>query len=365
MVSVKGFPVLKPDFPIYGLTILLLESTMYLTLRYVLFFTIQKGWVKMDKERNLMFDVLKGLGIISVIFSHVYRGGKDPLAIFIRELAMWCVPMFFMVQGYFMYSPSYKNWFKSSWKKIKKSYIPYLIWALFYGGFYYYTIGKTFTWLDLILGKTALHLYFMFYYIVFAIFVPLLYFLPQLWRRYILIFMILSNLYVNFMLEISKTYHIHWISWPWPMPPKWWGFLAIGMLLAEYPKIREYITEHARAFAYGALALAAIGLIEPYLNNTVGYLFNKVALFPMAIGVTLFLAIYYSKPNRWGEKFLVYVGQRTFGIYLMHFLFVDYLRLTLIPGDRTLVALIILFLCLGILAMQDKSKQLLQGLRSG
>ena len=126
----------------------------------------------MDKERNLMFDVLKGLGIISVIFSHVYRGGKDPLAIFIRELAMWCVPMFFMVQGYFMYSPSYKNWFKSSWKKIKKSYIPYLIWALFYGGFYYYTIGKTFTWLDLILGKTALHLYFMFYYIVFAIFVP-------------------------------------------------------------------------------------------------------------------------------------------------------------------------------------------------
>ncbi len=112
----------------------------------------------MDKERNLMFDVLKGLGIISVIFSHVYRGGGDPLAIFIRELAMWCVPMFFMVQGYFMYSPSYQNWFKSSWKKIKKSYIPYLIWALFYGGFYYYTIGKTFTWLDLILGKTALHL---------------------------------------------------------------------------------------------------------------------------------------------------------------------------------------------------------------
>ena len=44
----------------------------------------------MDKERNLMFDVLKGLGIISVIFSHVYRGGKDPLAIFIRELAVVC-----------------------------------------------------------------------------------------------------------------------------------------------------------------------------------------------------------------------------------------------------------------------------------
>lgn len=34
----------------------------------------------MHAQRNLMVDVLKGLGIISVIVSHVYRGGTDPLA---------------------------------------------------------------------------------------------------------------------------------------------------------------------------------------------------------------------------------------------------------------------------------------------
>ncbi len=316
----------------------------------------------MATERNLMFDVLKGLGIISVIFSHVYRGGTDPVAVFIRELAMWCVPMFFLIQGYFMYNPSYKTWFKSTWKKIKKSYIPYLLWAVFYGGFYYYIAGKTFTLMDVILGKTALHLYFMFYYIVFAVFFPLLYFLPKIWRKYILIFMILSNLYVTFMLEIAKTYHIHWISWPYPMPPKWWGFIAIGMLLGEYPRIKEYITQHARAFACGSLVVAAIGLIEPYLNNTLGYLFNKVALFPMSLGVTLFLAIYYSTAKPLGEKFLAYVGERSFGIYLMHFLLVDYLRITLIPGDRTLVALIILFICLAVLEIQDRTKLLLRGM---
>lgn len=76
----------------------------------------------MASERNLMFDVLKGLGIISVIFSHVYRGGTDPLAIFIREIAMWCVPMFFMVQGYFITSAD--NWAQSTWKKIKKLMYP-------------------------------------------------------------------------------------------------------------------------------------------------------------------------------------------------------------------------------------------------
>lgn len=122
----------------------------------------------MANHRNAMFDVLKGLGIISVILSHTYRGGTDPLAVFIRELAMWCVPMFFMVQGYFMSGT--KNYWQSSWKKIKKTYIPYLYWAVAYGAFYWFTIGKSFSLLDILYGKTALHLYYMFYYIIFALF---------------------------------------------------------------------------------------------------------------------------------------------------------------------------------------------------
>jgi len=330
-----------------------------------------------SQERNLMFDVLKGLGIISVIFSHVYRGGTDFTAVFIREIAMWCVPMFFMVQGYFMYSPSYKTWFKSTWKKIKKSYIPYLtwkkikksyipylFWAVAYGMFYLYTVGKPFTLGDIILGKTALHLYYMFYYIVFAIFFPLLYFLPKLWRRYILFFMIASNVYVTLMLELCKHYHFHWISWSGPMPPKWWAFIAIGMLLAEYPQIKNYIARHAKVVAWTALAVAIIGLVEPYLNDTLGYLFNKVALFPLALGLTLALAIYYSTDKPVGEGILAYIGQRTFGIYLIHFFMVDYLRITLIPGDRTLVALIILFTCLVLVEAGDRIKWcLLQTIR--
>lgn len=301
-----------------------------------------------------MFDILKGLGIISVIFSHVYRGGTDPLAVFVRELAMWCVPMFFMVQGYFMYSPAYRRWLQSSWNKIKKSYIPYLYWAVAYGAFYYWTIGKTFTIMDLILGKTALHLYYMFYYIVFAVFCPLLYFLPKVWRRYILYLMIISNIYWVFMLEISKTYQISWISYSGPVPIKWWGFIAIGMLLGEYKQIGAFIAKHSRAFLYGALAVAAIGLIQPYLTNTLGYLFNKVAIFPLATGLTLALAIYYSSEKAIGKGFLAYVGSRTFGIYLGHFFLVDILRQELIPGDRTLVAIIILFVCLGIKEIKDR-----------
>lgn len=70
----------------------------------------------------------------------------------------------------------------------------------------------------------------------------------------------------------------------------------------EYPQIKEYITKHAKAFFIGFVTLAVIGLVEPYLNNTVGYLFNKAALFPLSIGLTFALAIYYSTDNPLGKN---------------------------------------------------------------
>jgi len=306
----------------------------------------------MSAQRNAMFDVLKGLGIISVIVSHTYRGGTDPFAVFVRELAMWCVPMFFMVQGYFMRKP--KNYWQSSWKKVKQTYVPYLYWAVAYGIFYWLTVGKTFTLLDIIYGKTALHLYYMFYYMLFALLCPLLYYLPRKVRIVSLYLMIFSNIAITLILEISKTYHISILHWSGPNPLKWWGFLALGMLVAEYPQIKAYISQHAKPFLAGFIALFVIGLIEPYLNNTLGYLFNKVALFPMSIGLTFTLAIYYSTDKPLGENFLSYVGNRTLGIYLGHFFLVDPLRNVLLPGDRFLVALIVLFTCLAANEIKDR-----------
>jgi len=263
--------------------------------------------------------------------------------------------MFFMVQGYFMSSGA-SDWAQSTWKKIKKTYVPYLYWAVAYGIFFWFTAGKTFTFMDIIYGKTALHLYYMFYYMVFAIICPLLYFLPRAIRVSTLWIMLFSNIAMNIILEISKTYHVTIFSWSGPNIIKWWGFIAIGMLLAEYPRAIEYIKNHPRQMAAAAFAVFFIGLAEPYLAGTTGYLFNKGALFPLSVCLTLLLAIYYSTPNPLGEKFLSYVGSRTLGIYLGHFFLVDFLRIQLIPGDRALVAVIILFTCLAVKEIKDRAK---------
>lgn len=309
----------------------------------------------MATKRNAMFDVLKGLGIISVVLSHVYRGGTDPVAIFVREFAMWSVPMFFVVQGHFMAVGS-SEWLQSTWKKIKKTYVPYIYWAVAYGAFYWIVDGKPFTVMDILLGKTALHLYYMFHYMVFAIFCPLLYFIPRKARIVFLWFMVATNLVMNYICEIEKAYHVTIIHFSGPNPFKWWGFIAIGMLIAEYPRIKDYIAEHARAFVIGGLIVAVIGFVEPFLVGRVGYLFNKVAIFPLSLGLTLVFAIYYSTENPFGEQTLSYIGERTFGIYLGHFFLVDPMRNVLIHGDRFLVVVLILLICLGTKAVKDKVK---------
>ena len=311
--------------------------------------------------RNRMFDAIKGIAIISVVFSHTYRGFTDPTAIFIREIAMWSVPAFFILQGYFLYTPKAKPWVKNTWKKIKKAYIPYLAWAVFYGLFYYFVVGKSFTWQDIILGKTAIHLYFMFHYMLFAIFLPLLYYIPRIYRLSFIWLMIASNFLLTVILEISKAEQIRIIPYSGPNPLKWWGFVAVGMLIAEVPAIIAYYQKHPGQIKLLAMFSFLFGLGQPFLVGHIGYLFNKFALWPMSLGLMVLLAIYFSREDAFLKKGLAYLGERTFGIYLPHILILFFLQ-QWISSLRLAEVAINIFICVALTncknIAENKYKQL-------
>lgn len=302
-------------------------------------------------ERNLAFDALKGLAIISVILSHVYRGGTDFLAVFVREIVMWSVPAFFIIQGYFMYTPKYRKWFALVWKKIKKAYLPYIFWAVFYGIYYYVLNGTTFDITDVILGKTALHLYFMFYYILFAMFFPLLYFLPKSLRQGMLVSLIIINIIMLGILEYQGRTGIVILHFSGPNPFKWAGFIAGGMLAFEWDDLRAKIAARKNMVIMLAAICFIAGIVYPYYAGITGFLFNKLALVPMSLGLFMLLYYYYSKKDAILLKEMVYIGQKTFGIYLVHFIFVDPLR-HILSLDRFLCSMIILFICLTMLWMK-------------
>ncbi|MZQ75749.1 MAG: acyltransferase family protein [Peptoclostridium sp.] len=302
----------------------------------------------MEKKRDYEIDALKGFACITVVFLHVFRG-KEYVDVFIGEIGRWAVPAFFMVQGFYMGRSALKPWLDSAIGKFKKIYIPFLFYSLAYGVYFYYYDGKAFTFSDVLLGETAVHLYYVIHYMIFALTIPLLYMLPKLYMKYFMWFMVISNFALCTILEIQRFSGIRIITYSGINPLKWWGFVALGMLAAESPRLFKYIRENRNAAVMISTALAAIGTLLPYLTGRTGYFYNRASLFPLAIGMTLLIIALYQKEKMPGKDVLLYISQRSFGIYLIHFFIVHVLKFVL--GIKTLWLVAILTMVISILIL--------------
>lgn len=302
----------------------------------------------MEKKRDFEIDALKGLACITVVLLHVFRG-KGFVETFIGEIGRWAVPAFFMVQGFYMSRAALKPWLESAIGKFKKIYIPFLVYSLAYGVYFYYYDGKEFTFSDVLLGETAVHLYYVVHYMIFALTIPFLYLLPKLYMKYFMWFMVMSNFALCAILEIQRSSGIRLITYSGINPLKWWGFVALGMLAAESPRLFKYIRENRNAAVMISAALAALGTLLPYLTGRTGYFYNRASLFPLAIGMTLLIIALYQKEKMPGKDVLLYISQRSFGIYLIHFFIVHVLKFVL--GIKTLWLVAILTMVISILIL--------------
>lgn len=299
----------------------------------------------MAGKRDTAVDSLKGAAILTVILIHVFR--DDSLAgILIGEIGRWAVPAFFMVQGYYLRRSVLQPWLDYSLKRIKRVYLPFMAWSAVYGIYFWLVDQKPFTLFDVLLGETAVHLYFVIYYMLFALLLPLLYRLPQKFRHCCCWLMLFSNFAVCSALELERARGIHLLAYSGIDPVKWWGFVAIGMLVGEHQKVAGYIRQHRPAVTVFSGALAAVGAVLPFWTGTVGYMYNRSSLFPLALGCTVCLAAFFEKKGVPGREFLAYVGRRSFGIYLIHFLVVHLLKYILGIGLLWVVAGLAVGVCL-------------------
>lgn len=79
------------------------------------------------KQRDITFDVMKGIGILLVLFGHVWE--LDSID---RNLALFRMPMFFIVAGYFSKSYNKINDVKGTIRRYaKRLWLPYLFVQIF------------------------------------------------------------------------------------------------------------------------------------------------------------------------------------------------------------------------------------------
>lgn len=321
--------------------------------------------VKTDKyaNRDFSIDLLRIIACISVLANHLclqpfnqYWSQVDWSRIFERCFLTDNVTIFFMITGFFLINGrSYLKIWKST---IFKILIPTFVYVLLAQMFYMFIINKqSFSWcmqnavtnMNLLgilrtiitgdlthINDLCKHLWYIFSYVKIIIWVPILWLmfkeekLPILARRILIIFTIASAIITDiqrfYVLPVGRIANFELIS-------RELVYVIIGYELFVH---KDKIKNNKKVFIFGMIGVVLINCLRYKLENKymvlnnyyeiygrenfIEWNYNSLVFFSSTL---LFMAIY-SLPitKMWFKKALVWISDKTFGIYLVHYMLI-------------------------------------------
>jgi surface polysaccharide O-acyltransferase-like enzyme len=294
----------------------------------------------MNQNRKIDFDVLTIIACFAVVFLHcnntVYNVSNTTewkISLFNQSIALWCVPVFFMMTGANLlgYRSKYstKEYFK---KRILRTLIPLLFWStiqmirgLITGSL---VIGSIQDFINIFTQGTAEPTYW-FFYSLFAVYliipiisaIDLIKHRQTLWYLFSLCFIGVAvipllkefaGIMINGSLFANFAGHL--------------GYVILGYLLST-----TTITKHRRYLIYflGVLSSASIFFGSYYLNiilnhgpelNKLFMTFSSLSNYMMSVAVFVFIcSINWAVIiNQSSAALISKIAQLSFGIYLVH-----------------------------------------------
>ncbi len=294
-----------------------------------------------DQMRNVFF--IKGLAVLAVVILHVsatlvlglsiqeQRGAWITANIF-DSLVRWAVPLFVIVSGYLLLDPK-KTESKSVFylKRMKKIFVPLIFWTFLYQMILFSKnlyLNEEINILEdffkpILYGKPFYHLWYLYM-------ITGLYFLTPYIRTLILKLSINKILYLTIILFIIsillynvlrfKNYELmFFLLWIYYLP-----FYLTGYLLRY--SLKTYTTI---AFSMFLLSTILTIIITFYLSEKFGVEKSKGLFFygylsPTVVVASLSLAyvLFESSKVYIFENFISLLGKHSFGIYLIHPIFI-------------------------------------------
>ena len=275
---------------------------------------------------NKKIQVLRGLAIIAVVIIHTYLHGLAGIAI--RTLVNYAVALFLFCSGW-LTKTSYLDVKKFYKKRLTRVLIPYAIWSFFYTAAFAYRDG-TFSRLlhnylhNLVYGTANFSLYFIIVYVILTLLTPLIGKLLQSeykWFGFLItpIYMIITT----YIPVLTGRVIIPANITPF-LRIQWFGFYYLGMTLGNHA-VEWKITKERTVLIY-CLALIAAFLEGLYWNHLGSYSMATTQikmtthLSSCIAGILAHIYLEDSKFNgsRKFEKYMAYIGDYSFGIYLSH-----------------------------------------------
>ena len=299
--------------------------------------------VKGASIKIYFYDQLRMVATLSVLFIHlsgwflIQRADPSVLYVFLANISRFAVPMFvFLAAALFYLKYSDKKIIKKGYyaSRFRKILIPYLAVSVIY---YVYRLSPLVSpkqkisfsgWENLFdFGKLFLtvgvfsHLYFVPLILMFYFVAPYLVDLIKRHRTAIMLALVSSNIV---FVALMNYLNVERLYWRWTIFP-YLIYVIFGFIFSDYyEKIKK--TEKKNIFAGLVTVLVAIFFIyQPYNKGLFEFFGFSSYVYDSLFGlfwISLFLLFKFPEKI---NKIITFLSQKSFGIYLFHYLFIDLL----------------------------------------
>jgi surface polysaccharide O-acyltransferase-like enzyme len=296
----------------------------------------------MKKYRDPSFDAFRGLAIIAVVAIHAIDtdfplryGQSNQWGTFLyRQLINFAVPTFIFISGYWMAKKpitslqDYKTFLVT---RLSRVFVPYLFWSLISIGSVIlvvntYDINVYQIIFKLLTGGSVRGYFFIILISQLYIITPLLQYMNN--KSYGLMFVLIFNMLSLLALYLSRVLNVIGHV-PAALPfYSWIVFYEIGLLIGGRNNkifVRKNIGLLIFPTVFIFLLISALEgsiLISQYNNLNFGRSALKYSSFLYSAFVVFGFLFLRANFNRW-PKFLVTIGNYSFGVYLIHTFILD------------------------------------------
>jgi len=287
----------------------------------------------MQKDRDSSFDAFRGFTIIAVVAAHAVIPGSywcdywDFRYLFYRQLFNFPVPVFLFISGYWLSKKPIKSLgdYKAFLtRRLSRILIPYLFWSfilLGYAAIKTHDINVYRIIRELLTGGACIPYFFIIMIVQLYIMTPVLQYINR--KSYGLMLVLTFNVISLLALYLSRLYHVIW-HLPASLPfYSWIIFYEIGLLIGSRDN-KIFVPKSMRFFILPAILVFLLlseleGMIILSKYDNLNFAISSTKYSSILYSVCIIIGFLFVRERlRYWPKFLVTMGNCSFGIYLIH-----------------------------------------------
>jgi len=283
----------------------------------------------MKVEREYSFDVMRVIAMFMVITIHVsniysrsYGVISDWSYLFsliYNTITRVSVPIFFMISGALLLDKKFNK--KKYIERIKRFLIVIIVWDLVYLIWDYFVLGMTYSPLyKLFIEPFRAHLWFLYSIILLYVFQPLLRKILSINKKFNIVLFILWLVFCT--LSMFNSTIASFFSLFSNM-----GYFVVGKYLYDYVKKNDLSKFNIIMIVMMILSFAGSIYLNSFASEKYNMFYNMFLAYrtPYIILASLlfFILIYNLFHDKKVNKYIVILSEVSFGVYLIHGMFLD------------------------------------------